>query len=299
MACQTVNDLQPQPDDLPESVVQLLRDEFPGYEKITVSPLEKDRVWNARLTMDTSTYDLVVSRQKILSTFRLSSNTVPGGLPKEMNGTILDGGKFSDFREKVRESGEYPNKEFSARYTWNSSEFFTDWTNLIPKNGRIDFYPDVDVKYYTEDLNDLPADIQQIIARKINEARLHPKIPRPLEFWNARVYYHKNKKKSYEISFGIVRLEIGQNGQVIFWDFGEGQDAGFDILLNQADVPKEIISYIQNDPVASTFPGFLAVRFSDSGKPGYRIVLSNNRLSYILYFDESSTLVRHFFEKAV
>jgi len=298
-ACQSINDLQPQPDALPASVVQLLQAEFPGYEAITVSPLEKGRVWNARLTVAADQYDLVVSRRKILSKFRLVSKQMPDGLVKEVSGTVLDGGKFSDFRERKRKIGEFPDKEFSARYSWNGWEFFTDWTSLIHMSGRINFYPDVDVKYYTEDQNDLPEGIQQIIGRKINEARLDPKHPRLLEFNNARVYHYNNQKKSYEIDFWGTKLEIGSNGQVIFWNFGEGFNNGFDVLLDRADLPEEIASYLNKDLVANTFPGFIATSFKDNEKKSYRVILSNNRFLYIMYFDDKNTLVRHYFEKYV
>lgn len=298
-ACQSINDLQPQPDALPASVVQLLKDEFPGYEVITVSPLEKDRVWNARLTVAADQYDLVVSRQKILSRFRLLGEQMPDGLMKEVSRTVLDGGKFSDFRERKRKIGEFPDKEFSARYSWKDWEFFTDWTSLIPMSGRVDFYPDVDVKYYTEDQNDLPEGIQQIIGRKISEARLDSKNPRLLEFNNARVYNYKTQKKSYEVDFLGTKLEIGPDGQIIFWDFDEGLNNGFEVLLDRADLPEGIISYLNKDLIANTFPGFIATRFKDNEKKGYRVILSKDRISYIMYFDEKNTLVRHYFEKYV
>lgn len=293
--CQSVNDLQPQPNALPASVVEVLEAEFPGYKEITVSPLEKDKVWSARLRVDTIRYDLVLNRTKILSRFKLVGNSVPAAVVGKISGTVLSGGTFSEYGQRQRKSNELPDREYMARYVWNNTPLFATWTSLIPMSGRLDFYPDVEISYMTDQVGDLPEDIQQTIQRKINEARVDPKTPRQLQLWNARVYQYRNKKKTYEIYFGGTELEIGQDGQVIFWNFGEGFNNGFDILLNREEVPQAISAYIESDPIARTFPKFLAARFKDGGTERYRVLLSGQDLIYILYFDEKNTLTRHFY----
>ncbi len=295
VGCQSVSDLQPQPDALPASVVEVLEAEFPGYKEIMVSPLEKDKVWSARLRVDTSRYDLVLNRTKILSRFKLVGNSVPAAVAEKISSTVLSGGTFSEYGQRQRKSSEFPDREYSARYVWNNTQFFATWTSLIPSSGRLDLYPEVEISYLTNQLDDLPEGIQRTIQRKITEAKADAKTPRQLEFWNARVYYYRNKKKTYEISFLGTQLEIGQEGQVIFWDFGEGFNNGFDIILNREEVPQAIIAYIDSDPIARTFPKFQAARFKDGGTARYRIILYDTRFNYILYFDDKNTLVRHFY----
>jgi hypothetical protein len=296
VGCQSVSDLQPQPNPLPTSVVEILETEFPGYKEITVIPLEKDKIWSARLHVDTSRYDLVLNRTKILSRFKLVANSVPATVVEKISSTILKGGTFSEYEQRQRKSNEFPDREYSARYVWNNADFFATWTSLIPMSGRLDFYPEVEVSYLTEQMDDLPEDIQNTIQRKINEAKTDPKTPRHLDFWNARVYNYRNKKKSYEISFGVTKLEIGQDGQVIFWDFDEGFNNGFDVILNREEVPQEINDFLDSDPVAPTFTKFQAIRFRDSGTARYRVILSGSRLLSLLYFDDKNTLVRQYYQ---
>ena len=294
--CQSVSDLQPKPNALPATVVEVLETEFPGYTDITVTPLEKDKVWSARLRVDTSRYDVVLNRTKILSRFKMVGSSVPAAVVGQISSTVLSGGTFSEYGQRQRKSNEFPDREYSARYVWNTTGFFATWTSLIPSSGRLDLYPEVEISYLTTQLDDLPEEIQNTIQRKINEVRVDPKIPFQLEFWNARVYHHRNKKKTYEISFLGPQLEIGQDGQVIFWDFGQGHNNGFDILLNRDEVPQAINEYIDSDPIARTFPKFQAVRFTESGTKRYRIILSANSLLYLLYFDEKNTLVRQYYQ---
>lgn len=294
--CQSVSDLQPQPGSLPPAVVEILEAEFPGSQEITVSPLEKDKVWSARLRVDTSRYDVVLNRTKILSRFKLVGNSVPSAVAGQISSSVLSGGVFSEYGQRQRKSNEFPDREYSARYLWNNTQFFATWTSLIPMSGRLDLYPEVEISYLTDQLDDLPEGIKTTIQRKIDEAKTDPKTPRQLEFQNARVYHYRNKKKTYEISFWGTQLEIGQDGQVIFWNFGEGLNNGFDVLLNREEVPQAIIAHIDSNPIARIFPQFLALRFRESGTMRYRIILSgSNDLLYLLYFDEKNTLVRHFY----
>lgn len=296
VGCQSVSDLQPKPGALPASVVEVLEAEFPGYTDITVTPLEKDKVWSARLRVDTNRYDLVLNRTKILSRFKLVGSSVPAAVVGNINNTVLSGGTFSEYGQRQRKSGELPDREHAARYVWNTTEFLATWTSQIPMSGRLDLYPEVEISYLTTQLDDLPEGIQGTIQRKIAEAKTAAKAPRQLEFWNARVYTYHNKKKTYEISFGVTQLEIGQDGQVIFWNFDEGFNNGFDILLTRAELPHEILTYIDSDPIARTFPKFQAARFKESGTTRYRIILSANSLLYFLYFNEKNMLVRQHYQ---
>ena len=282
---------------LPDPVVQVLQSRFPRYEQLKVTPLEAKKVWQATLTSGDTLYELVVSQSKILSIFRAIDTPVPAELVKKTNASVLAEGAFSDYMIRVEPQELFYQKMFKAQYVWNGTNYYVDWNNLIHLSGMANFYPDVVSKYLTRDMDDLPQTIQEIINSKVVFSKNTPPrtIPRPVEFSQAWVYVHKDQKKSYEIKLSLAELHIGQENQVLFWDYSQGHDSTFAVLTRQEQLPPKLSDYLQNDPLARKFPKFLALRFTDNGRMGYNPRISKDRMVYSLFFDDSATMRRHFF----
>jgi len=290
--CQSVNDLQPQPDPLPTSVVEILEKEFPGYQEITVSPLEKDRVWNARLRVDTSQYDVVLNRTKILSKYQLAGNQVPVVFAKGIESLSFNGGTFSDFRRAPDYNIDFRTWDFSASYTWNNQDYLMRWQRSYygpPSRYDIYLYPDTETVYRTTNLDDLSDSIQEIIKAKMLAVN-NPQYTEDQEFRAAFVYIDKNKKKLYEAILSFSNLIVDDKGKILYY---------FPINLENsiplANLPEPIRTYLQQDTEITKYSKFFSDRYAENGNEVYRIFSFQNNQSRTLYIDKNGVVLWHYY----
>jgi hypothetical protein len=290
--CHVVNDLQPAGDELPASVVQVLNAEFPAYDEIKVTTLEKDRVWSAFLKVDTNRYEVILNSIETLSVLRYLPEQVPDIFVSELNKTILQDGAFTDSKIRLYKPGQYyEEKDFEAMFTHGGLVYLADWNKLSYSIKHMTFYPGMMARYKTIHLNDLPTTIQTIISRKINEGIVGQAPP---VFDHAWVHHYRDGRKTYTIKLRTLNLEIGPAGEVFITYnnyFNVTKDL-FEVIHEKSKLPEAITTYLANDPVASTFPRFSsAFRSTDNGKQVYRVHLDKQTFNYILYFDADYKVV--------
>jgi hypothetical protein len=294
-SCQVVNDLQPAGDELPPSVVQVLKAEFPAYDEVKVTTLEKDRVWSASLKVDTNRYEVILNSIETLSVHRYSHEQAPKLFVSGLNNTILKDGTFADLKIRRNKPGQYyEEKDFEAVFTHSGVPYFAEWNSLSYSIKHMTFYPGMVARYKTTYLNDLPDNIQTIISRKITEGI--PGQPAPV-FDHAWVEHYRDGRKTYIIKLGTLNLEIGPAGEIFTTynnHFNVTTDL-FEAIHDATRLPEAITTYLGNDPVASTFTRFSsAFKSTDQEKQVYRVHLNKQTFHYILYFDANYKVVNQY-----
>ncbi|WP_215239955.1 hypothetical protein [Dyadobacter helix] len=282
-SCQSVSDLQPQDnDEIPESVLNILRTEFPESGQIRINAIEKDRVWNARLQQKADEFDVVVDRIMVLTNFRLAGDAVPAGYRRVFDSLFIGGGAYSDYRETLEFSTVTNSRDYSVKYKWNDKNYLLKWSvsgAIVGSRYDIYLYPDTDMEYLTPKLNDLPDNIQALINARQGQ-----------EFRWANVYIGSDQKKTYKIHLSAGTLELREDGSMIYSTLGK-----FDNNIGKEKFPATALTAIANDPFAVNFPRFFGEKFEDNGFIGYRALLWNDSQQYYLYFDNSGNVVKKYY----
>jgi hypothetical protein len=155
-ACNPEEGNQVEPlDRVPADVMTSIKEKFPAATDLKFSVLENNKVFRSEFKLKGASMAVVVNKEDILNSARLSTENFPDSLKRMLIGLAIEGGDFSNYRLVETADGI---THHVADYRLNNISY----TLSIQPGGHI-YLTTSPQAYETKSLSDLPDGIQNFI----------------------------------------------------------------------------------------------------------------------------------------
>lgn len=191
--CNRVSDLQPVDGSVPDAVVQMIPDLFPGAGEIEIRTVEKDSLWEADYTLDGERYYVGMDTETVRYQARVMGSVVPEEVRSVISGLSIGGGEFGLF---IRDLTASVN---CTKYRFRDADYRLEWETM--NNGQVETIYAVRLSPYSKiryplystplavfETAKIPAGIRQYLAARY------------LDLTGAAVHIDESNRKEYLVN---------------------------------------------------------------------------------------------------
>jgi len=272
-ACNEVKDPQlPDVETIPDQVVALFEDQFPGAVQTTIKVVEKDKIWEAYYSVNARNFYAALDSNAVLASYQLISPAVPDSIQTAVSKLAIRGGTLSDYRCDCDKPTGLP--QYYAKYRFQDVDYVLSWTiSRSPTQYVFEMVPYAKFDFQIETAQKLPANV----IRYLNADNL------VFRFGKISV------NESNELKYSVYASSAASGDEFIFDSKGAfvfSYYAKENAYTELKDLPAPVRNFIASTPYLTGF------RFASGAfHHAYHFILLSERESYTILLDSNAKLL--------